>query len=370
MSFKDILGQDRAILFLKNSIAGKRIAHAYLFSGPSGVGKKLTALNFAKALNCLEGSNEKPCGPSILRHCSGSNPELLSKGSMNSGPHPEPVDGCGCCISCRKIDAANHPDVFLLRPEKEGGAIKIDAIRGLIISAGLKPYEARCKVYIIDEADSMGYVAQNAFLKTLEEPPPRSVLILITANPGKLFSTVVSRTQMVRFFPLKTGDVRAILTEAHKMDNAAAEALSGLSSGRIGEALRYGRGDFSAKRSRIIKGIIDGAFFVSDFEDIPKEDLGLCLDIMLTWYRDLLVAKIKGSVLRQNAQDDPGQSREAEDGTVFFNADKKDALFIEAGKTDFEKLDNAVRQIILTASYLKQNANPKLAMSALGANIA
>lgn len=320
MSFRDIKGQDRAIEYLENSMANNRIAHAYLFSGPEGVGKKLAALNFAKALNCIEKPGARPCD---------------------------------LCRSCKKIDAFNHPDVSLLKPEKEGSVIKIDDIRAMIMSIGRKPYEGRYKVVMIEEADAMRYDAQNALLKTLEEPPPESVLVLVTGNIKALFPTIVSRAQVIGFFPLNIGDVKSILTDVHKIDDVTAQILSRLSAGKPGEALRYMDAEFSRKRSRIINGLIDGTIFDADFGDAPKTDLKLYLDIMLAWYRDLAVA---GACPDASASD-------------FFNFDKADQIRAEAKNNDSARIHNAIKQITLTGLFLEQNANPKLAMSVLGVNI-
>lgn len=152
MSFEDIRGQDRAISLLKGSIASGRMSHAYIFYGPGGIGKSLVAMNFAKALNCLGDSESRPCD---------------------------------ACAPCKKADASNHPDILLLKPEKEGGSIAIDDVRALIKDASLKPYESRKKFYIIDEASSMKEEAASALLKTLEEPPSDSVFILIVENLKK-----------------------------------------------------------------------------------------------------------------------------------------------------------------------------------------
>ena len=315
MSFKDIKGQSEAIAFLKSSIENNKIAHAYIFLGPGGIGKKMTALNFAKALNCSADVAKKPC------------------------------DGC---VSCKKIDGRNHPDVFLLKPEKEGASIGIDRIRALIRDIGLKPYEANKKVYIIDDADAMTQEASNALLKTLEEPPSGSVIILVTENTNLLLPTIVSRSQGVRFFSLGVDEVKNILMKDYKLDGRMAQVLSHISSGRLGSAIKYKDGDFFDKRSRIIKGLIDNTLFDSDFDGLSKGDLKLYLDIMLTWYRDVLVAKVGDT------------SPEA-----LINIDEKDAVSDQARRLDFGHLDSIIKQIISTGLFLEQNANPKLAMSML-----
>lgn len=319
MSFKDIKGQNSAIGFLKNSSVNGRTSHAYIFLGPSGVGRKLTALNFAKFLNCHAPDDNRPCDE---------------------------------CPSCRKVDSRNHPDIFLVSPEKAGASIGIDKIRAVIKNVGLKPYEARTKVYIIDDSSSMTQEAQNAFLKTLEEPPSDSVLIFISDKQGGLLPTIESRSQVVKFFPIDADTVKEILKNNYKLDDAKAQMLSRISAGSIDAALRYKDEKFFKKRSQVLDGITDGSLFDSDFEGLSKPDLRSYLDIMLTWYRDILVTKA-----------DPTLK------SLLVNADRTRIIEEEALRMDFAFLDKAIKQVILTGQFLDQNINPKLAMSTLGACI-
>lgn len=313
MSFNDIKGQDRAVSFLKNSIARRRIANAYIFCGPEGVGKRLAALNFAKAINC-----------------------------------PTPIDAAGCdaCPSCAKINSLNHPDVFLATPEKAGGSVKIDDIRAVIEDVGLKPYEAKKKVYIIDEANSLTEEAANALLKTLEEPSADAALILIAENPAELLPTIRSRCQVVKFFAIDSAVVKEILIKGHGLDEVIAHILANISCGRMSQALHFKEGAFFKKREDVISALSANTFSDLDFDKTSKIDLKALLDIMLTWYRDILVMKtLDRSVV---------------------NIDKIELISRASGKISFDKLDNVIKQIISTRIYLDQNANPKLAMAALG----
>ncbi len=319
MSFNDIKGQDKAISFLKTSIANNRVSHAYIFLGPNSVGRKLAALNFAKALNCQSESRERPCDQ---------------------------------CSSCKKIEAANHPDISLLRLEKPDASIKIDSIRELIRSVGLKSYEARKKVYIIDEAESMTQEASNALLKTLEEPPPDTILILIVESLNAMLPTIVSRSQVVKFFALGIDETKRILAKDHKIDDVMAHILAHLSAGRLGEAMKYKDEDLFEKRNKILNQIANKTFFDSDFDGLSRSDLKLCLDIMLSWYRDILIV-----------------SAEVDDSSMLVNIDRRDSVVLEAKILGLNRLDSIIKQIILTNSFLDENANPKLAMSVLGVNI-
>lgn len=326
MSFKSVIGQGGAVNFLTDSISGKKVSHAYMFIGPGGVGKKMAALNFAKALNCLD-----------------------PKGMLAGG---ENVDACDTCAQCRKIDAFGHPDVTVISPDKESSGLGIDKIRAITKDISLKPYEGRKKVYILDHADSMRHEAQNALLKTLEEPPSDSVIILIVENINYIFSTVQSRAKRVRFFPLPSEAIEKILVEKHGLDKDDAGILSRVSAGSPGRALIYKEEDFFGKRTRLINSLKHGSFLDSDVDRLSKTDLKVLLEVMLTWYRDILVAKAGGGGT-------PG----------LINADRCDDIHNEAGHFSFKALDNIITQIVLTGSFLEQNLNPKLAMGVLGINL-
>ena len=204
MSFNDIIGQETALKLLRNSLKQKRVPHAYLFIGPQGVGKKLTAINLAKALNC-EGSAEIPCDR---------------------------------CVSCKKIEAFIHPDVKYIYPTGPSLSITIDNIRELRTQISFKTYEGKKKVYVIVDAENMGIQAANCLLKTLEEPPENSILILTSMNIHLLLQTIVSRCQVVPFNRIKLYKIESFLTEHHEMDKSLAHFIANLSQGSLGEALK------------------------------------------------------------------------------------------------------------------------------------
>ena len=319
MSFKNIKGQDSAVDILRGSISNERVGHAYIFLGPNGVGKRLAAVNFAKALNCIAPKENEPCDE---------------------------------CISCKKIDGSNHPDVSFIRPEEDASSIKIDAVRGIIKDVNLKPYEGKKKVYIIERADSMKHEAANALLKTLEAPVSDSVMILLTQNLKALFPTIVSRSQVVRFFPLSVDEVRNILIRDHSIDADKALVLSHLSSGRLGEALEYRTKGIFEKRERIIDALLKRSLFDIDIEKISRDEIRIYLDIMLSWYRDILAAKTGAPA------------------DMLINTDKKESIKREAASLAMDHIYSVMDQIMLTGLYLDQNANMKLAMGVLAGRIA
>ena len=184
-----------------------------IFAGPDGVGKRAAAVALAQALNC-----PTPVAPT----------DRLA------------LDACGECPVCRRIGRGLHPDVTVVEPG-ETGSIKIDVVREEIRKTAFKPFEARRRVIIFNDADGLGDDAQNALLKTLEEPPPGSVLILVTAHPHRLLPTVRSRCPVVRFAPLAPADVAEWLMRAHAVPEAEARAVAAVARGQPGRGARDGR---------------------------------------------------------------------------------------------------------------------------------
>ena len=202
MPFSSIIGHDRPVAILKRALANDAVAHAYLFSGEPGIGKRLTALEFAAALNCQT---------------------------------PGPDGGCGVCAACSRIPAGSHPDVRTIAPD--GDEIKIDQIRQAQADLSLRPFEGRRKVLIIDGAEAMNEASSNAFLKTLEEPPGDSLIILITAMPQSLLATIRSRSQELKFQPLPRGVLAGVFKERRGLGDEDAWFAAALSRGSIGRAL-------------------------------------------------------------------------------------------------------------------------------------
>jgi hypothetical protein len=179
------------------------------------------------------------------------------------------------------------------------------------------------------------------------------VIILIAEKAGALFSTIQSRAKRVNFFPLAPEEIGRILTDRYKLDGKRADLLSRISSGSVDKALRYNEENFFAKRGRIIDGLSSGTLPDADLDGLSKPDLRLVLDVILTWYRDVLVTKAFGLARPR-----------------LVNIDKAEAIRDGAKRLSFDGLENMINQVILTGSFLEENINPKLAMGMLGINLA
>ncbi|HVK77354.1 MAG TPA: DNA polymerase III subunit delta' [Kofleriaceae bacterium] len=207
----DIQGQDRAVAVLRQAIAKGRLHHAFLFTGPAGVGKRTAALALATALNCED----------------------------------LPGEGCGHCPTCVRIADGVHPDVITLAREGAAQIVPIETVRAQVVAAvGLPPHEARERVFLIDEATALQPAAANALLKTLEEPPRRTRFVLMTVAPDQLLPTIRSRCQRVSFAPLDAEARRAALGADAEPVIAAARALLAVvdaPASSAGAAIRLGQ---------------------------------------------------------------------------------------------------------------------------------
>ena len=220
MPFVDVAGHRRIVSLLSKALARETLPPALLFAGPAGIGKRRVALAIAQALNCL-----KPR----------STPDLER-------------DACGACAACARIARGVHPDVIVVEPG-ELGSIKIEQVRDLIGRAAYRPFEGRRRVVIVDDADALTVEAQNALLKSLEEPPSATVFVLVSALADSLLPTVRSRCPRLRFVPLDAVDVAAVLVRDHEYSEADARAAAADAEGSIGRALSAESADLSEARA-------------------------------------------------------------------------------------------------------------------------
>ncbi len=349
MSFKDIKGQDSAIDRLRSYLNSSSQSGAYLFEGEEGVGKYLTAKTFAKALNCLNKED----------------------------------DACDSCLPCLKIDKGQHPDIHLIPFGKSPGfnpgmngdflkaggspgfktggaplgtgdsdAIKIESIRQLKKDIGLKAYEAKEKVFIINDAHNLTPEAANALLKILEEPPPDSSIILVSSKPALIFKTIISRCRIVRFYPFKRQQLEALLKKDYGFDDTLAHFLAYFSEGRMGFALRLKDTQILSEKNRVIDefGVLRRAA-ADNPQKQNKQDLRVQLNILARWFRDIYLLKI-------------GMPH-----SEIINLDRKTELLSLMNRYTLFDLEEIINRISDSLMYLEQNINVKLLVSNLREDI-
>jgi len=261
MPFDGIIGHALPIRIIRSMVQTGQVPHACIFSGIEGIGKRAVAMGFAKALNCLG---------------------------------PQRSSGCQCA-SCQAIERRMHPDLILLAPEKN--VIRIDQVRLLQSELAFKPFEARYKVVIIDGADRMNVHAANCLLKTLEEPPEQTVLILIAPSTAGMLPTVLSRCHRIHFAPLAPADIGAYLC-AQGVAPAQAEVLSIQAQGSIGRALMLRESAFMELRQKMADALagaprpdLDALLKLGQQAGAEPAGPLPVLEFLETWYRDLLLLK-------------------------------------------------------------------------------
>jgi len=265
MAFKDVLGHSKPITLLQRAIRNEKVVNSYLFLGNEGIGKKYVALQFAKALNCLGGAGEEG-------------------------------EACDGCISCKKIDHGLHPDVLLIEPD--GQNIKVEQVRQLQKELVYRPYEARRRICILTAADRMAPHIPNTLLKTLEEPPLHTVIILLANNSKFVLPTILSRCQTVRFNPLPIPSVTRWLTESRGFNETEAHLLASLSEGSPGKALEIQEEIRQVPREELLKDWAGSKSLSVEkmgnwVESLPsqRENLLLMLEVVKTLLRDMIVTK-------------------------------------------------------------------------------
>ncbi|MCT4593656.1 MAG: AAA family ATPase [Anaeromicrobium sp.] len=263
MDFKNILGHERTIDKLKETIKKDKVAHGYIIDGPIGSGKKSIGKAFAKGILC----------------------------SSFSG------DCCNVCSSCLKIESDNHPDLIYIYPD--GKSIKNHQIESLQQEIIRKPYESEKKIFIINDADSMTGSAQNRLLKTLEEPPAYAVIIMLSTNSNRFLPTILSRIQLLKLNRIHSNLIEKFISKKYDIHGNEAKIYAKLSNGIVGRAIELKESeDFNIKREEtidILEKLIckdplkffDGIDFFSKYKDSVEE----ILDMMLYWFRDLILIK-------------------------------------------------------------------------------
>ena len=328
MPFRDIIGHRRLVSLLSRACARGTLPPSLLFAGPSGIGKRRVAMAIAAAVNCL-------------------NPPSTTDFEK---------DACGECASCKRIGRGVHLDVIAIAPE-DSGSIKIEQVRDVIDKADYRPFEGKRRVVVIDEADALVVPAQNALLKTLEEPPSASIFILVSSMPDALLPTVISRCPRLRFGPLSPAEVANALIAGHDYSETDARAAAADADGSIGRALASNSADLADARHEAGR-LMEQAARISDpgrridaVRDLTsnkggaaaeREQLAACLRALASLLRDTSILALGG------------------DRRMLGNADLESSLTTLSRTFDGARSMRAYAAVDEALAALERNASPKV----------
>jgi len=319
MGFGEIIGQQKALETLRAALAHGRLHHAYLFLGPEGVGKRTIGLALAQALHCNEMAD----------------------------------DSCGHCTNCLRIQSGNHPDVRLIEPVAGKKEISIQQIRSIEKELSFRAFSGK-KIVIIDPATLMNLSAQNALLKTLEEPPPDSLLILVASNAGGLLPTVRSRCLRIPFGPLPRELIAGYLAAKQTMTQADAQLVAAMSMGSLGAALDLDREELVEQRRNWIEtmcsltpGNYQTVLNAAEALSGSREESLKFLAWVETWYRDLLIYNV---------------TREARE---LINLDLVKTIQQQSAAGNPERIIVALSQAAGAAARIQRNLNRRMILEEL-----
>lgn len=325
--FEDIIGHNKIIEHLKNAIKMNKVSHAYIINGEENSGKMMLAEAFAMALQCEEGK-EKPCGS---------------------------------CRSCHQAAARNHPDIiFIGRDEmledKKTKSISVDEIRTLLNNdIAIRPYGSKYKIYIIDNAEKMNVQAQNALLKTIEEPPSYAVIILLTSNADSFLPTIRSRCILLNIKPVEEDNIKKYLMHKYQVPDYKAEICASFSQGNVGKAIQLASSETFNEMKREVLSLI------KKMEDIEIYEMGVTikkigeykqrieeyLDLLTMWYRDVLYMKATDDV-----------------NNLIFKDEVYD-IKKQAAKKSYLGIEKILQSLELARTRLKANVNFDLVIEML-----
>ena len=314
--YNKIIGHPGVIEYFKKTIKSQNISHSYLLEGGKGIGKKLLAKTFIKTLFCEEEGVTEPCHK---------------------------------CTSCIMMETGNNPDYFEVVSSK--ASIGVDDIREQVVEKmEIKPYRSKYKIFMIPEADRMTIQAQNALLKTIEEPPGYGIVILLAENPGKIISTVHSRCARIRVLPLPTNLIEQYIKNQYDLNQEQIYLYADFADGSIGQAKEMIEdGEFWELREKSVNYIIrlEKANLIDLYdivEEINKdrEHLPQILDFWMIWYRDMLMIK------------------KFEIGEHIFYKDFEGQILDRSKELTYNKINNNFYEIIKAKKRLGKNINAML----------
>lgn len=319
--FQDILGNEMIKEHFKKAIEYHKVSHAYILNGEEGTGRKTIANAFAMTLLCEKGGN----------------------------------DPCMVCHSCKQVLSGNHPDIVYVKHEKPN-SIGVDDIREQINDTiMIRPYSSFYKIYIVDEAEKMTVQAQNALLKTIEEPPSYAVIILITTNQEAFLPTILSRCVQLKLKPLKDFTVKSYLTEQFHVPEKEAEICAAFARGNLGKAIHLASSDefkeLYQKVMNLVKSVetMDIVDLLDHIREIKELDFDIkeVLELLRLWYRDVLMYKV------------------TKDMNLMIFKDEYKEINGMGQKIDYAGLEKIIEAIDTAEKRLDANVNMELAMELL-----
>lgn len=320
-SFKDVVGHKDILKYISSAVENNRVSHAYILNGERGSGKKMLANLFAMTLLCETGDNEP----------------------------------CGKCHSCKQAESGNHPDIIRVTHEKPN-SISVDDIRTQVNNTvDIKPYQGPYKVYIIPQADMMTPQAQNAILKTIEEPPSYAVFLLLTENAETLLPTINSRCVMLKLRNIKDTLIKKYLMENLEIPDYKADMCTAFAQGNMGRAIMLANSDYfneiREEAVQLLKHISEMELneIVAAVKNISVYKLEITdyLDIIMIWYRDVLLYKATKEI----------------DKVVF--KDQLQSIKEQARKSSYEGIELILESLEKAKARLKANVNFDLVMELL-----
>lgn len=319
--FEEILGNEMVKDHFKKAIANHKISHAYILTGEAGMGRKSIANAFAMTLLCEKGGSEP----------------------------------CMSCHSCKQVMSGNHPDLIYVTHEKPG-SIGVDDVREQINDTiMIRPYSSYYKIYIVDEAEKMTVQAQNALLKTIEEPPSYAVIILITTNQETFLPTILSRCVQMKLKPLKDFTIKSYLTQNLHVPEKDADICTAFARGNLGKAIHLASSDefkeLFQKVMVLVKNVrtMDISMLLDCIREMKEQnfDIGEVLDLMQLWYRDVLMFKV------------------TKDMNLLIFKDEYKMINETGEKVDYAGLEAILAAIDTARTRLNANVNMELAMELL-----
>lgn len=316
--FRDIIGHEEIIQHMRTALRNKRISHAYIFEGPNGSGKNLLAKTYAKALECEAGYG----------------------------------DACGMCASCIRMDSGNQPDVKWVSHAKPA-SIGVDDVRDQINNdIQIKPYSSKYKIYIVDEAEKLTAQAQNALLKTIEEPPAYGIVMLLTNNSEALLPTIRSRCVTFHLKPVRQSQIEAFLEKKYGVPDYKARVCAAFSQGVVGRAVDMAASEHFTELQHEVLKIVKRVQDMEIYEIIEaikklsayKADIIDVIDMMMLWYRDVLMLKV------------------TKDVNLIVYKDEYRFLSRAASKVSYEGLDKIIKAMEKAKARLNANVNFDVAM--------